>query len=178
MQFKKLYVIFILISSMAILLAACGGATPETKYIIVTATMPAEVSATNTPDPCGPENINAEVQRVHRFMREFDDASSLAASRPREQLADAIAGLQAIRRNAEDQPIPTCLSDLKRFQISHMNAVINTLVGFMGGADQQAVDQGIAQARGLHDQYTIELARVLGLTVVPATTIPSQTPSP
>jgi hypothetical protein len=60
-----------------------------------------------------------------------------------------------------------------------MNAVINTLIAFMSGSDQQTVDQGIAQARGLHDQYTIELARILGLTMVPAATPAiTQTPSP
>jgi len=113
-------------------------------------------------------------------MREFDDASALAASRPREQLADAIADLQRIRRETEDQPTPSCLTDLRTYQVSHMNAVINTLIGFMGGSDQQTVDQGIAQARDLHDRYTIELARLLGLTVEPASNVvpPTDTPSP
>jgi hypothetical protein len=60
-----------------------------------------------------------------------------------------------------------------------MNAVINTLVSFMGGADQAAVDQGIAQARDLHDRYTLELARLLGITVEPASVVePEQTPAP
>jgi hypothetical protein len=175
---KLMPIILVFILSLVMLLTACGNATPETQYIILTATMPAVVPATNTPDPCATENIEAEVQQVHKHMREFDDASSLAASRPREQLADAIAGLQKIRREAEDQPTPTCLADLKTFQISHMNAVINTLIAFMGGSEQQIVDQGIAQARGLHDQYTIELARVLGLTVEPAAAIPTPTLTP
>jgi hypothetical protein len=69
---------------------------------------------------------------------------------------------------------------LKLYQVSHMNTVINTLIAFMGGADQAAVDQGIALARDQHDRYTLELARLLGLTVEPASSIisPSQTPSP
>ncbi|MEP7136594.1 MAG: hypothetical protein ABI904_16830 [Chloroflexota bacterium] len=185
MKQQRHLMIILIVLSLTIFLAACGNATPETKYIIVTATilptdLPTEVSATNTPDPCSSENIQAEVQKVHKFMREFDDASSLAASRPREQLADAIASLQTIRRDAEDQPIPACLGNLKTYQISHMNAVINTLIAFMGGTDQKNVDQGISQARQLHDQYTIELARVLGITMVPATLSPviTQTPSP
>ncbi len=62
-----------------------------------------------------------------------------------------------------------------------MNSVINTLIAFMGGAGQQSLDQGIALARQQHDQYTLELARLLGLTVVPATappSAPSETPTP
>ncbi len=111
-------------------------------------------------------------------MREFDDASSLAASRTREQLGDAIAGLQQIRRDAEDQLTPPCLTDLKTYQVSHMNSVISTLIAFMGGSEQQVVDQGIALAREQHDKYTLELARLLGLTVEPAAVIPPVTVTP
>jgi hypothetical protein len=54
-----------------------------------------------------------------------------------------------------------------------MNTVINTLVAFMGGAPAENLNQGISAARQLHDQYTLEMARLLGLTVVvPATQTP------
>jgi hypothetical protein len=151
--------------------------SPQIEYIVVTATPP---PATATPDPCAAENIEAEVQKIHAYMREFDDASTLAANRPREELAASIADLQRIRRAAEDQPTPSCLATLKLYQVSHMNTVINTLIAFMGGADQATVDQGIALARDQHDRYTLELARLLGITVEPAATLvpPSQTPSP
>lgn len=174
---------------LSVILAACGTVAPTpftiTEYIVVTATMPtmpivSTVTSTVTSDPCAPENIEAAVQEIHKLMREFDDASTLAASRPREELADSIANLQRIRREAEDQPTPACLATLKTYQVSHMNSVINTLIAFMGGAEQQSVDQGIAAARQQHDQYTIELARVLGITMVPATAAvtPTQTPRP
>jgi len=177
-----------IILALALVLAACGtvAPTPITEYIVVTATMPpvtttmppAAITITVTADLCAPENIEAAVQDLHRFTREFDDASTLAASRPREQLADSIANLQRIRRDAEDQPTPACLATLRTFQVSHMNSVINTLVAFMGGADQQSVDQGIALARRQHDQYTIELARVLGITMIPADSEPTPTLTP
>jgi hypothetical protein len=190
---KKFHrVITILTLILAAFMTACVNNVPATQYVIITATAAPPVTPqnaiitatvppiTNTPNPCAPENIEAEIQKAHKYMREFDDASSLAASRPREQLSDAIADLQRIRREAEDQPAPSCLSDLKTYQISHMNAVINTLIAFMGGTDQQTVDQGIAIARELHDKYTIELARLLGLTIEPSTIItpPTETPSP
>jgi hypothetical protein len=168
---------------LLLILAACGNVapTPVAEYIVITATaLPTSVAntATNTPDPCAPENIEASVQQVHKLMREFDDASSLAASRPREELADSIANLQRIRRDAEDQSTPACLTTLKSYQVAHMNSVINTLIAFMGGADQKSVDQGIAVARQQHDQYTIELARVLGITMVAATPAVTLTPTP
>jgi hypothetical protein len=169
--------IVILVLSLAIAMSACiPVAAPATEAVAT-----AVPTITSTPDPCAPENIEAEVQKIHRHMREFDDASALAASRPREQLSDAVADLQRIRRETEDQPTPSCLADLRTYQVSHMNSVINTLISFMGGADQQTVDQGIAIAREQHDKYTVELARLLGLPIEPATIItplPSETPSP
>lgn len=174
-----------LILALAFLVSACANtsappppnSTPETQFIVVTATPP---PATDTPDPCAPENLEAEVQKIHAYMREFDDASTLAASRPSGELAASIEDLQRIRREAEDQPTPACLATLKTYQVSHMNSVINTLIAFMGGADQTAVDQGIALARDQHDRYTLELARLLGITVEPASSIlpPAQTPTP
>lgn len=188
MTIKKYHILASVMFSLTILLAACGtmitvtpppvqnNPTPETQYIVVTATL---LPVTDTPDPCAPENIEMEVQKVHAYMREFDDASTLAASRPREELSASIADLQRIRREAEDQPTPPCLATLKTYQVSHMNSVINTLISFMGGADQTTVDQGIALARDQHDQYTLELARLLGITVEPATAVtPEQTPTP
>jgi hypothetical protein len=174
---KKLYKI----TSLILLLWA----TACTPAAIVTSTPPPPPmtqapTITSTPDPCAFENREAEVQKVHKYMREFDDASSLAASRPREELSDAIADLQRIRREAEDQPTPSCLADLKAYQVGHMNLVISTLISFMGGSDQKTVDAGIAQAREQHDKYTLELAKLLGLTIMPATVMPaiSETPSP
>ena len=113
-------------------------------------------------------------------MREFDDAAILASNMPREQLSGSIADLQRIRREAEDEQTPGCLANLKAFQVQHMNSVITTLIAFMAGTDQQSLDQGIAIARDQHDQYTLELARLLGLTVVPATApvLPLETPTP
>jgi hypothetical protein len=106
---------------------------------------------------------------VHRHMREFDDASALAGNVPRDQLADSVAELQRIRREAEDQQVPTCLTNLRKYQVEHMNSVINTLLAFIGGSDATSLEQGLAIARQQHDQYILELARLLGLTVVPAT---------
>lgn len=177
---------------LTIVLAACGSTAatptpaPETTLTeapeLETAAPTVEADGSTTPDPCLPPQIEAEVQKVHSHMREFDDASILASNMPREQLSDPIADLQRIRREAEDEQVPGCLSDLQAHQVEHMNSVINTLVAFMGGTDQQTLEQGIAQARQQHDDYTLELARVLGLTVVPANTppviAPSETPTP
>ncbi|HEU4744527.1 MAG TPA: hypothetical protein VFS61_04785 [Anaerolineales bacterium] len=187
---KKNLFSFCAILIMMILIAGCGNANPPATAdttataveVEATSTVPAAstVESTSTLDPCGRPQIETEVQKVHKHMREFDDASILASNMPREQLSSAIADLQRIRREAEDEQTPACLTDLKLIQVQHMNTVINTLIVFMGGTDQQTLDQGISLARQQHDEYTLELARILGLTVVPATMppAPSATPTP
>ena len=170
-----------------ILLAGCANlltptSAPTQSQVEPTATTLA-VSTTNptaTLDPCSRPQLEKEVQELHRHMREFDDASILASNMPREQLSGSIADLQRIRRESEDEEVPACLSSLKAIQVQHMNTVITTLIAFMGGTDQQTLDQGISLARQQHDEYTLELARLLGLTVVPATLppAPSETPTP
>jgi hypothetical protein len=103
---------------------------------------------------------------VHRIMREFDDESLLASNTPLDQLNPSISALQRIRREAEDQPVPTCLVTLKGLQLAHMSTVINTLLGFLSGSDQTALNQSVALARQQHDEYALELANLLGLTVI------------
>jgi hypothetical protein len=188
---KELLRIIPSILILTIVLTGCGSnPTPPTTPTQELFVLP---TVSTTPDPCSTEQIEEEVQKVHSHMREFDDASTLASSLPREQVSASIADLQRIRREAEDEKIPGCLTDLKKYQVEHMNSVINTLLAFMRANDVQAIDcvniesnnevvicQNIALARQQHDQYVLELARLLGLTIVPATVAPtpSETPTP
>ena len=182
---------FCAILIMMILLAACGNANPPATADVSATAVEAEATstvpppstaeATSTLDPCGRPEIETEVQKVHKHMREFDDAAALASSTPREQLGTSISDLQRIRREAEDEQIPGCLTNLRKLQVEHMNTVISTLLAFMkGNVDDQTIQQAIGLAREQHDQYALELARTLGLTVVPATMppAPSATPTP
>jgi hypothetical protein len=163
--FRKISFAFLLI---VLLLTACN---PAQKAVPT-------ASITSTPDYCAPGNIEPQVARVHSLMRRFDDAASLAASTKVSQIGPVVAGLQSIRRAAEDQGVPPCLVTLKKLQLAHMNTVIQTMLAFMGGADQKTLNQGIAFSRQQHDAYTIELARLLGLTVVAPPTVTAGAPAP
>jgi hypothetical protein len=171
---KKDLLPIILTFVLTLALAGCGTpATPPPATPAPTETEsapPVPPTVTATLDPCGSGQIQDAVQKVHKHMREFDDASTLASSTPREQLSNSIANLQRIRREAEDEKVPPCLTNLQKYQVDHMNTVIGTLIAFIGGADKKALEPGIALAQQQHDQYTLEFARLLGLTVVPATT--------
>ena len=170
---------------LTMLMAGCGSNQPPTSIVTeettATPVSTSTIAVTTTPDLCASDNIQAEVDKVHRHMREFDDASILASAMPRDQLSSSIADLQRIRREAEDEAVPACLGNLRSYQIQHMNSVIETLLAFVRGNSELAVlNQGIALAGQQHDQYILELARLLGLTPVAGTAVvvPSATPTP
>lgn len=169
---------------LIMLLAGCGGTQPPTSIATEEPATPrptSTIAITTTPDLCASDKIQAEVDKVHRHMREFDDASKLTYSIPRDQLSSSIADLQRIRREAEDEVVPACLENLRTYQIQHMNSVIETLLAFVRGNTELAVlNQAIALAGQQHDQYILELARLLGLTPVAGTAVivPSATSTP
>ena len=185
---KQLTLLLTLTLIATFIISACGSSeqgptrTPKPTKT-AKATEPAlPPTATLEVDLCAPENLQAEVEKVHKLMREFDDASLLASNTPIEQLNPSIADLQRIRRDAEDQPIPSCMATLKQYQLAHMNTVISTMLfmlSFQGtDAETEALNQGIALARQQHDQYVLELANALGLTVVAAPTAVSADETP
>ena len=141
-----------------LLLNSCGTASPT--------------APTATIEPCSSAVISETVKPINDLMREFDDASALASNLSVEQLPEAISNLQRIRRLAQDITPATCLTTLHGHEIAHMDAVIDTLLAFLNGADTSTLTQGLNLAREQHDLYSVELARVLGVTLVPATASP------
>ena len=171
MKFQQLLTVTILL----LVLSACTNqniASAQPSATIVPTVIP-----TFTPDPCSVENLSASIKEVNDLMREFDDISKLAASVEREKVPELVSEMQRIRREAEDQETPNCLSTLKVHQITHMNTVIDTLIAFIGGAQAEALTDGMNRASQEHDLYTLEVARLLGIPQVPDTS-PNATTSP
>jgi len=168
MRFTSKTILFIL---MVLLVSACGG--NESADATAIPTLP----ATLTPDPCADANLPGEVAKLNALMREFDDYATLASNTPQAQLVVVVPELQRVLRAAEDQPVPVCLEGLKELQIKHMTIVVQTLLAFMGSSDASLVSTGIAQARDLHAQYDIEMARLLGVTLTISTPAPTSEPA-
>lgn len=144
-------------------LAACAGAGGQ---------------ANNAQDLCSPDNIKGSAKQVHDLTQQFDDEWALAQTVPISQVAPHIAVLQAIRRAAQDQGVPSCLSKLKALQINQMNTVIATMLGFLANTDPGSLNQGYQLARQEHDQYTLELARLLDVTPTIITPPPTEAATP
>lgn len=167
---RKATLLFLIAGSF-FFLAACGTIKPA-----VTATP----SPSTTPDPCSAKNLPTTITPMNNLMRQFDDYATLAANTPQSQLVQVIPPLQAILRSAEDQAVPSCLQDVKGYQLQYMNTTIQIMLAFESNAKSDLLAAGREQAHQYHNQYTIGLARLLGLTVVvaPTATAGAQAPNP
>ncbi len=190
---------FVVISIIAIIVAAGAFLNPPATSTPSTATttlIPETPTATNTPDPCSTERIGDTVTRFDRISREFNDAFILAQNTPAAQLSANITELQRIRRAAEDFVIPDCLTELKNLQLGFMNSAIDATLtlysNFSGDPNQTlteeqvnlavvSINQSMASAQDYGFQYTVEMGRLLGVTLTPSPTMPpseTSTPTP
>ena len=123
------------------------------------------------PDPCVAPQLQENIEAINKLMRAFDDTNQVISNTPRDQVNDGIIKLQTIRREAEDLEVPFCLIVLKNHALGHMNAMIDTLIDFMAGADIMTINTKIAEAQFQHEKYEEERARLLGETYAPEPTI-------
>ena len=179
---KKAILLFVMIS-VFLSLSSCD------KLALPAPAVTSTPSVTPTPDLCSTTNLPDAVKAVNNLTRQFDDYASLASHSPKSQMVQVIPPLQAIRRAAQDQGAPACLKQLKIYQISYMDTMIQTLLVFesspdVSGSDANVLKSGVAQAQQYHNLYVIELAHLLGMTVVvpptnaPGTSAPSKTGTP
>ncbi len=172
---KKIAVLCIVIAG-SLVLSACGAITPATPTAVPTNT---PEGPTSTPDPCSQANLPQTVKLVNDSMRKFDEYAALASSVVGSQLPQVVPPMQGIQRTVQDQAVPSCLNDLKRYALLYMNTTIQTLQSFEAGAKADALASGILQARKYHDDYVIELARLLGVTLnAPTPTVAKTSQAP
>jgi len=153
--------------SLVLFASACGGQPAATQ-----AETAVPLTTSLEEDSCSPQNLPVTVQPLNDLMREFEGASQLASNSAAQQLPQVISDLQRIRRSAEDVQIPACLTTLKTHQLNHMNLMIQTLLAFVGGATQEELTNGLEMARQEHDLYSLEIVRLLGVTLAPITATP------
>ncbi len=154
--------------------AACNSAVPTTPTASTTLEMPASALPSQTPafsfDPCSPEYIDKTVRPLNDLMRQFHSYAALASYVMHSELVKVIPVLEAVRQATEEQVVPSCLTDLRRYALTYMDAVIQFLTDLPSTPEVAAVATGIAQTRQLDDQYSHELTRLLGGTpAAPAT---------
>ncbi len=188
MKKNAFLIVIIIILSLILVLSLVFGAAGIPKSVSPTATVfiptnTATVLPTFTPDPCSPENIPAQVARVHLLMREFDDTSLLAQTTLLQaSTVGLVQDLQKTKRIAEDQVVPSCIADLKQYELVYMNSMIElftTALAFLNAygpnGDQKALDSltGPLVTQALYNlqQYGNEYARLQGFTPMPISTL-------
>ncbi|MCC7119126.1 MAG: hypothetical protein IT310_11415 [Anaerolineales bacterium] len=186
---SKVAVIVTIATILVVVLSLVGSSLFSSPAVSPTPTSgptstPLPPTETFTPNPCTPENIKPIALDYNRNARAFDDLSVLAQNTPREQLVPIISQLQDIRRKSEDYSGPACLAKLQEYQLAYMNTFINMLVALYSTVnaeltqnDVDAINQGMAASIEYHNQYMAELARLLGVTLIPSNTpMPTGTP--
>ncbi len=158
-----------LLAALVALLAACGSTPPQPTSVPPTAqaqstTAPAATPSA-TPDLCTQARLPESVKIVNTYVQQFDNYSSLSVQVPPAQLPQLTAAMKSIRQALQQQAVPPCLTDLKHFALQYMDTVIQTVVGYQTKPDINSLNTGIEQARKYNDQYAIELARLLGVTL-------------
>lgn len=136
---------------------------------------------TNTPDICSSENLATQVERLHALTREFDDTFGLAQTLRLEDAVPLVQDMQRVKRNAEDQTVPACLSKLKEYQLLYMNSgieVFATVYSITSSNPNISQDQLnsitvplLEQVLGAAKLYVDEQAKLMGWTPVPFPTL-------
>lgn len=135
------------------------------------------LDAKSNADPCSAGSLPQSYGLLNSYLREFDDAATLAINLPRELVVEQVEALQAIRRHAEALPVPSCIINLKARMVDYMNQVVDLLVAFVGGVSPDLVLHGLEGSTVLREAMEIEMANVTGATVTPYPT-PFQFPIP
>ncbi|HEX2696615.1 MAG TPA: hypothetical protein VHM28_02835, partial [Anaerolineales bacterium] len=188
--------ILIVVFSVILIVVLIASFSLRPAESVPTATSTLLPTITYTPDPCAQANIQGTVNDFDKLSREFNDAFEIAKITPAYQLTPIISELQRIRRAAEDYVVPSCLKTLKQHQLDFMNTAINitfVLYQASGGSPNTTLTQDQTKAlaaqvnqllgRAIDDgnNYTIEMAHLLGVTLTPsptATLAVTGTPTP
>jgi hypothetical protein len=149
----------VIITISAILISACsvfGGGQDATPLPPTPSPIP-----TAMPDPCAPENLLKEVEKVQDVVNAFQDVAYVANFTPQTELILPILQLQEIRREMQKLEVPACEDAIKTSSINYMNATINYLAFFMGGESQENVDAGIQNSQVLWQVVLSEFSKLL-----------------
>ena len=139
------------------------------------------LEATPTPDPCAPENLLEEVEKVQNLVNKFQDLAYLANFTPQTELIVPIMEMQAVRRELQQLEVPACEEAIKTASLNYMNATINYLAFFMGGESQENIDAGIQNSQVLWQGVLNEFSTLLGSAGLIEEEVPdisSSVPSP
>jgi hypothetical protein len=175
--------LFCSLVGLSLLLAACGAKPTLPAQPTPVPPTAAETLAPGTPsvtpsatqDLCTQANLPESVKIVNTYVKLFTQYTSLSYQTPKGALPVLISSMKSIRDALQAQSVPPCLIALKQYALLYMNSAIQTETTFASQPtpDAAAFAAGSAQARKYNDQYAVELARLLGVTLGAPTETPA-----
>ena len=128
--------IIILIAITAMLANACALIAPAQP----TQTPEPAPTPTATPDPCGPDNVMLEVEKIQALVNSFQGTAYIANNTDVNLLIHPILRLQEMQKELRELEVPDCLLALKDKSIDYTVSVVNYLLLFMNLQDPAAVE--------------------------------------
>ena len=82
-------------------------------------------------DPCAPENLLEEVEKVLDLVNKFQDLRYLSNFTPTNQMTILIMEMQNVRRELQKLEVPVCEEAIKTASLNYMRTTFNYLAFFM-----------------------------------------------
>lgn len=118
------------------------------------------LSACSIPGRTCAESNQEYTKELSDLMQEWQDASTLAGSTPRMQLATQIANLQGVRRKAQALEAPECGEAAKLALISAMDSTIEGFTAFLGQQPEGVVNAKFIESAQSFQEATEELIKM------------------
>ena len=116
-------------------------------------------AAVDAVDPCKKTELWAKWDAL---LGKWEDSVTLAGQTPRMAVADRIAALQEIRREAVAFEVPGCADGAKIHLIKHMTGVIDGFLLFLG-KEEYASPVKFEEAKAAKEMFLQERARITGI---------------
>lgn len=121
--------------------------------------IPALLLASCGPAPCF-EQAAEYTPALESYFDEWDDANTVANSTPRAALSQAVADLQAIKRNVDDLAHPECVDTVQLAAVSYMDKTIEGYLSFMAQDEDEVVSKKFEDAAYFLDRFVKELTKL------------------
>lgn len=110
--------------------------------------------------PCGRFGIIETLEPLDTLREKFHDQADVASTTPRISLSGPLSDLQETHREAENLVVPPCAELAHRALLLYMEAEVESLLAFMGQADDDQVTELMILAVEADKQY-LEIKRDL-----------------
>jgi hypothetical protein len=116
----------------------------------------------SSPQAACQEQVKTYAQQINPITSEWNDATRRAGSAPRENLAPAIGGLQAIRQRTDGVAVPDCAKSAHGILTRSMDMEIQGFKDTLAQKPSTTVQQEFSDAAKAFGDFQAEILRLAG----------------